>query len=349
MNKTGRLVRILILLQAYKELTAQELANKLEVAVRTIYRDIETLALWGVPIVASSGHRGGYSLPEGYSVDPDMFTSSQVGNLGTGGVALGRFTDFVDDPSDIEIANAKLLAVLPIEEQIIFRRQLQYIYFDNSRWYRNYVHKDNLRYLKQAVLNNKQALISFFERDDPSQQSIEEALVDPYGLVFKSDTWYLVGYTHSQKLIRRWNITRIVQTTIQDTEFTRLENFVLSAWWKDELEKFGQGNVQVLLSIRKSAWPRFSRVGWKSNNRFFDAGDNIVIELMVDKDEWLIDLVMVNRGDAEILSPDELREKIALVAAHIENAHVSSGQYKPLETEIIDFEALSIGKDDLDL
>jgi len=197
MEKLGRLVKILLLIQAHGSLTAQELAEKLEISVRTIYRDIEALTLWGVPIIAEAGHQGGYSLPENYKIDPSMFSESEATFLGVGSALLEGFTDFIEDPKELEFARAKLLAALPERDRLLVGRQIRYIYFDNSRWYKDYVYKDALKILKQAVLNNKQILLEFHERDDPLAKKKLVALVEPYGLVFKSDTWYLVGYSHS--------------------------------------------------------------------------------------------------------------------------------------------------------
>lgn len=341
MNKQARLIRIILLLQGYGTITAEELAKKLEVNSRTIYRDIDELCYWGIPIISSAGPSGGYSLPEGYSIDPDMFTFEQVVALGIGGNAISIFSDLIENRSEIDVANAKLLASMQPHQQEILRRQIQYIIFDNSSWFRNYVHLDTLRLLKTAVIENKSAEIEYFERDSFNQEENETAFVDPYGLVFKSDTWYLVGHSHKQKEIRRWNLTRIIKTNVLAETFERPNKFILSEWWREELENFGQGEIRVLLSINKSAWYRFSRTSWKMSNRFYDFNDHIVVEMYVDKYDWLIDLVLNNRGEARILYPLNLREEIQKVAQKIDLIHSSKIGIEDLNKEIL-------GKEEID-
>lgn len=347
MQKSGRLVKILLLLQAHNSLTAQELADKLEVSLRTIYRDIEALSLWGIPIFANAGHGGGYNLPEGYNIDASMFTSNEATILSAGSVAIQGLTDFVEDYKEIEIASAKLLSVLSEKERLVVGRHLHYIYFDRSRWYRDYTHTKTLRTLKNAVIYNKQVALTFHEaiEDDTThmiQDLTEEARVDPYGLVYKSDTWYLVGFSHRQKRLRRWNLTRVDKVQVTQTEFFRPLDFSLRAWWEQELESFGKGDTKVLMRVDKTAWPRFARVHWKKDNRFFDMGDYVLIEMLVDKYEWLIDMVMVNRGEAEILEPAELRDKIARMSRLVAERHTSTTHAVPEEKNIVDFEIFSV-------
>lgn len=342
MEKTGRLINILLQIQAHRSITARKLADIFEVSERTIYRDIDALALWGVPIIGEAGQQGGYSLPRGYTIDPSMFTSNQVTMLGMGSTLMQGFTDFIEDPKELEMAKAKLLGVLSDEERWIVGRQMKFIYFDNSRWYKDYAQIDFLKTLKTAVIKNRTVNMEYFDREDPNKLYPIFSLVDIYGLVYKSDTWYAVGYSHISRRIERWNITRIKQVQLTEAEFERPTRFDLTEWWLEEMEAFGKGENRVLLAIEKSVWKRFERFQWKRENRFFDTGSTIVVEMIVDKYEWLIDLIMVNRGDVTILEPSELRDKLARVAGRITDLHTKLSSTIPTEEHIIDFEVLSL-------
>lgn len=342
MERAGRLVKILSLIKAYRSLTAEDLSDKLEVSVRTIYRDIDALNLWGIPIVATSGHGGGYSLPDKYSIDPDMFTSNQISVLSAGSTALKGLSDFLEDPKDIELANEKLLATMSDSEKQIVLRQIKFIHFDRSRWYKKYQYRDTLRVIKNSVLYNRIISIEYFERNDPKGQNLLFSIVESYGLVFKSDTWYLVGYCNLKKGIRRWNVTRILKVQNTNETFRRPANFSLSEWWEDELESFGKGKTRVLLKINKSALHRFDRVTWKNDNRFFDDGANLIVEMMVSGYQWIIDLVLVNRGDVVVLEPLELNEAVKEAA---NNILVNHNQKTPTkELNLVDFEIFSFKK-----
>jgi predicted DNA-binding transcriptional regulator YafY len=349
MMRAGRLVKILLLLQGHGQLTAKDLANILEVSERTIYRDIEALNLWNVPIIAQAGHGGGFSLFEGYKIDPSVFTVEQVSSLSAGSIALRGLTDFIDEDSEIEIANAKLLSTLTDEEKKVARRQIEFIHFDHSRWYRHYAYKDTLRLMKYAVLHDRRIVITFFARTDKERATQLTTTVNVYGLVYKSDTWYLVGYSELEQKLRSWSVARITQVQMTGETFSRQPDFSLKAWWKEEIENFGKGNTRILLKIDKSALHRFERVTWKKDNRFFDKGDYVVVELMVDNYQWIIDLVLVNRGDVVVVEPDELREKVLTSAKRIDQFHNPNlGKEKLSEDSLIDFEIFSLLGDRID-
>jgi predicted DNA-binding transcriptional regulator YafY len=349
MEKVARLVNILQLLKAHGSLTAQQLAEKLQVTPRTIYRDIEAMTLWRVvPIIAEPGHGGGYSLPEDYTVDPEMFTSYEVSVLSTGSAAIQGFADFIENPVELEQARAKLLSVLSEDERLVVGRQLRYIHFDRSRWYRDYAYMDTLKALKEAVVNNRQIVVEFRERDESEQTPYHASLVDAYGLVYKSDTWYLVGLAHTQQVLRRWNVTRISKAQITNGEFERPASFSLEHWWAEELEAFGRGETRILVRIDKSAWPRFSRFHWKKDNNLVDQGTHFEVEMIVDKYEWLIDLVMVNRGEVEILEPAEVRSRVNRVAEAIVRRHAGKAQESSSDQNIVDFEIFSVTPHDGD-
>jgi predicted DNA-binding transcriptional regulator YafY len=207
---------------------------------------------------------------------------------------------------------------------------------------------DILKTIKEAVVRNKQIIIEFREREYTEDMPKRVSLVDAYGLVYKSDTWYLVGFSHDEKKLRRWDITRISEVRTTKGVFSRPQDFDLPKWWAVELEAFGKGTIRVLMRIDKSAWPRFSRFQWKKENRFFDKETHFEVEMIVDKYEWLIDLVMVNRGDVEILEPLEVRSKIKAVAETISHRHASARDELQSEKHVIDFEILSMTEYDVD-
>jgi predicted DNA-binding transcriptional regulator YafY len=90
MNRFDRALAILLLLRSGKTWSAPNLACRLEVSTRTIYRDIETLSAVGVPVYAEAGPEGGYRLVEGYFLPPIAFTVGEATSLLTGLALLDR-------------------------------------------------------------------------------------------------------------------------------------------------------------------------------------------------------------------------------------------------------------------
>ena len=79
--KNDRLFSLLYLLLRKGSMTAPELARELEVSVRTIYRDVETLSMAGVPVYAASGRGGGVSLLPGYTFDRALLSEEEQNQL----------------------------------------------------------------------------------------------------------------------------------------------------------------------------------------------------------------------------------------------------------------------------
>lgn len=338
-----------MIVKARGKVTASDLAKEFELSERTIHRDMSELLLWGVPLITDTGPGGGYSLPEGYSVDPEMFTTEEAIALATGSIAIKQFSDFWDNPREVELTNTKLLAALSDREREFVVKHLKYIYFDHSRWYRSYKSQEALSDLKDAVVQDRQVLLEFFERDEDIETSDPKiSLVDPYGLVFKSDTWYLCGYHHTERKLRRWNLTRVVHIKLTNSTFTRPKDFVLKDWWEKGVEEFGKGKTIVLMTIDNTAWYRFKRFQWKIEDKIKELDTYRLVEMAVDKYDWLIDLVLVNRGEVQILQPEELRQKIAKLTERIYSRHLSSEYTLLLEEAAVDFEILSLSGTDHD-
>ena len=186
--RASRLVSMLLLLQTRGRLTAQELADELEVSVRTIYRDLEALGAAGVPVFAESGHHGGCQLIDGYRTRLTGLTTKEaqalfatgvpgaVGDLGLGTV-LGA-------------AQLKLLAALPKEltERLALARPRFHV--DAPGWFQTSRTDPHLAEIAAAVWEDQRIEIRYRH---PGDDAPVPRTLDPFGLVCKGGTWYLVA------------------------------------------------------------------------------------------------------------------------------------------------------------
>lgn len=186
--KAGRLLSILLLLQTRGRMTAAELAQELEVSVRTVYRDAEALAAAGVPLYGDAGHSGGYQLLAGYR--------TRLTGLSTG-EAEALFLSGMPGPAAelglgqaLSAAQLKLRAALPAELREQADRMRLRFHLDAPGWYAEHEETPYLAQVADAVWRGRVIEVRYRRWKEP--QEVDRRL-EPYGLVLKAGRWYLVA------------------------------------------------------------------------------------------------------------------------------------------------------------
>src|SRR5689334_22347708 len=185
--RADRLLAIMLLLQTRGKMTAQSLADKLEVSRRTILRDIDALAVAGVPVYAEGGHGGGIALDEQYRTTLAGLQANEVRTL-----FVGTNTQLL---SEIGLGAAadrtllKLQAILPAAHRPSVEHIRQRILIDPVWWWRDAQPLPFWERLQQAVYEDR-CVQALYEHQ--TGEVVERAL-NPYSLVAKSSVWYLVA------------------------------------------------------------------------------------------------------------------------------------------------------------
>jgi predicted DNA-binding transcriptional regulator YafY len=225
MNRTDRLLAIVIELQAHGRRRAEDLAATFEVGKRTIYRDIQALCEAGVPVVSTPGQ--GYSLVEGYFLPPLRFTPDEALMLLLGGDLMAQSFD-AEYAAAARMAGSKIAGVLPapLREQV---RSLQAsIRFIQEPSALQRAEVDTLRQLRRAIVGRHAVRFEYHARssqDGPSARGQRQA--DPYGLVFVLGAWHLVAYDHARQARRNFRVSRISHLAVLAQQFERPAGFVL--------------------------------------------------------------------------------------------------------------------------
>ena len=285
--RATRLVSLLLLLQTRGQLTAADIAERLEVSVRTVHRDVESLAAAGVPVDAVRGPAGGYRLAGGYRTRLTGLTgdeaealfaaemSGPVAELGLGG--------------ELAAARLKLLAALPSELQERATRAQRMFHLDARGWFRAEDSVPHLPELAAAVWRGCRVRIRYREGNRVVQRTI-----DPLGLVLKAGAWYLVA--HRVAGMRVYRVSRVASVRALEELCERPDGFELSEYWNEWSRAFEDSRPRVEVTARG---PKGERT--------------LVFESLAEAQREMLRF----GADLEVVAPEELRARIAATAGAV--------------------------------
>lgn len=300
--KAGRLVSMLLLLQTRGRMTAAQLAEELEVSVRTVYRDVESLSAAGVPLYGDAGHAGGYRLLDGYRTRLTGLTADEAEALFLAG-APGPAAE-LGLGSVLAAAQLKVRAALPAELRDHADRVSGRFHLDAPGWYAEAEEVPYLPAVADAVWNNRVLNIVYRRWRTPTDV---ERRLEPYGLVLKAGRWYVVAGPGP----RTFRVDQILQLAECDEEFVRPDDFDLAAYWaayqRDFHERLYQGEAVVRLApgvtLARAVDVREDRDGWTLATVPVESVDRALGEFLR------------MGADVEVMEPPELRARMAEAVA----------------------------------
>lgn len=312
--RADRLLSILLLLQVHRRITAREIARRLEVSERTIYRDMEALGGAGVPVVAERGVHGGWALLEGYQTNLTGLNEAEVQAL-----FLARpprlLADLGLDKAG-EAALIKLLAAIPSVSRPGAEEARQRIYVDPAGWRRS---DDAIPYLatvQDAIWRDRRLRMTYLRGDD----SVVERDVDPLGLVAKGSTWYLVAGVEGAP--RTYRVSRIQAVEPLDEPSVRPSGFDLARFWEQSSAEFTANlpRYPALLRVHPEAVARLRRAGRYSRVervREPDPDGWLPVEMMFEDEHSAAELILGFGAAVEVVEPSPLRAWVLRAAESI--------------------------------
>lgn len=314
--RAGRLVSLLLLLQTRGRMTAQSLADELEVSVRTVYRDVESLGASGVPIYADRGPTGGYQLLDGYRTRLTGLTMEEAGTLFLAGMPDAAAE--LGLGSVLAAAELKLRASLPDELGERADRVRERFHLDAPGWFRADEPTPHLSTVADAVWRQRMLQVRYLRWKTPREVT---RTLHPLGVVMKAGRWYLVA--SARERTTSYRVANILEAELLETPAVRPPDFDLRAYWREWAERYERSVYRMTATVRMTPAaldlmpfvfpPEMSRVARES------AGEP-------DPDGWVVTTVpieslkhghieLLKLGDqAEVLEPAELRERFAQTA-----------------------------------
>jgi predicted DNA-binding transcriptional regulator YafY len=315
--RASRLLSILMLLQLRGSVSARLLAAEFEVSVRTIHRDIDELSASGVPIIATRGPHGGFTLGHGYQTKLTGLRMDEESAIVL--AAVPESADALGMGAAAREAAMKIFASLG-DGGVRASRLSARFHIDPLPWYQANVHTPALPTIARAVLEER-VILTHYE----SWRGRKKKTIEPLGLVLKAGAWYLVANTTRGP--STFATSRMTELVVTQQAFTRPRNFDLAKFWKTSLESFEQklrpGRATIRTdetgARRMCEWGEFARKAvaqatpWKS--RWW------TIDLPIESNTQASHQLMGLGTPFEVIAPRELRAEVRALAQGISRNH----------------------------
>lgn len=284
--KDNRLFRILYYILEKEKVTANELADKFEVSVRTIYRDIDSISSVGVPIFTTQGKGGGIKIDNEFILNKSLFDANEKEQI----IAALQGLEKTNEAYKSELIT-KLSALFKIKNS-------NWIEIDFTSWGSNNTYQDLFNTLKIVIINKN--IISFSYISSKAEKINRR--VKPIRLLFKEQDWYLYAFCLLRNDFRYFKLSRIKDLEVLAINYEdNFENVVLKKGLKYE------NIVNIKLKFDKS-------VAFRVYDEFNEAIEedekgNLYVEIKIPNNYKLYNYIFSFGSNVEILEPKEIRNQ----------------------------------------
>lgn len=297
--KNDRLFQLLYLLLEGGQTTAPALAERLEVSVRTIYRDVEALSMAGVPVYATAGKGGGVALLPGYTVDRTLLSDSEQDQL-------------LFAVQSLQAADQQVDGLLRKLGSTFRRTAADWIAVDFSRWGLQRTDSARFEQMKTAIIGKQVLSLTYCS----SMGEITERQIHPVRLVYKDKHWYLQGYCLRADDFRLFKVGRIITLTTTGERF--------AADYRDQLPPLESEAPPIgcaELRLRFSRSVAFRVYDEFDHQNIHPDGDSLLVDTCFPLDDWVVGYLFSFGTDVTVLQPPLLREQLSDYARKIAEHH----------------------------
>lgn len=283
----SRLFKILYHLLDKGQATAPELAERFEVSVRTIYRDIDALSGAGIPVYTEAGRNGGIHLLNDFVLDKAVLSEAEKQEI-LAALQSIHITRNMDGSRTLQ----KLSALFQLHSE-------NWLEVDFSRWGNPGYDNETFELLKSAVIRHRSVKLRYAG----SYEEIRERTVQPYKLVYKAKAWYLQAFCTEKQDWRIFKLNRILELEALEEGFSLLNP-------PGPIETFEGEYPKVTLRFPKEMSYRVYDEFDKAQIQRQENGD-LIVSANMPEDPWLIGFLLSFGTRVDILSPAHLKEAVA--------------------------------------
>lgn len=304
---TIRVLALLELLQTHERLTGADLAQRLEVDVRTVRRYISALEQLGIPVTTEQGRYGGYMLVAGFKLPPLMFTDEETLAVSLGLVAA-RQLGLADSAPAIASVQAKLERVMPdnLKRRVRAISETASIILPQPQ--PREVNRLALLVLTDAAQEQRCVALTYCTL----QGEISEREFDPYGLVYRRGLWYVTGHCHLRNGLRSFRLDRIQDVRLLTDRFRRPADFDAAAYVQQSILQVPRAHPVTLL-LHTDIASATNLLG-HLEGLFQQRNDGLLMSTTTDSYDWFAWWLVRLPFRFTILEPEPLRDAVRSIA-----------------------------------
>ena len=287
--KLDRLLSIVVILLNKDRVSAKELASRFEVTTRTIYRDIDSINMAGIPIISYPGNDGGFGIMENFRLERHLFTEDDIIEVLS---ALKGISGIIQSER-IRSAADKFSNMIESKRKPDFDDDG--IIIDMNPWGSELSIDIDFRSIYSAILSKK--LISFSYTDYNGNCS--SRTVEPISLVFKAYSWYLYSYCTDKNDYRIFRLSRVSGIKVSDECFCRKQK-------KYQSDYIIKPDTDITISFKNSFETQIAE--FFPQSRIKQSSEFSEVTFKAQNEEWLYKILLSMGKDIEIVSPKSVRE-----------------------------------------
>ncbi|MBP8081654.1 MAG: YafY family transcriptional regulator [Spirochaetes bacterium] len=286
--KLDRLLSIVVILLNKNRITAKELASRFEVTTRTIYRDIDSINMAGIPIISFPGNEGGFGIMENFRLERHLFTEDDIIEVLS---ALKGMTGLIH--------SERIRSAADKFANMIGGKKATYlgddgIIIDINPWGSQSKIDSDFRSIYSAILSRNKLSFSYTDYNG----KVSERTVEPLSLVFKAYSWYLYSYCIEKNDYRTFRLSRIRKISISKDTFIGKKK-------KYKSDYAIKPDTDITISFSSSFETQISE--YFPHNMIDQSGEFYKITFKAQNEEWLYKILLSMGKDVEIISPESVR------------------------------------------
>lgn len=309
MNRIDRISAILIHLQSRKVVKAGDIADRFNISLRTVYRDIKTLEEAGIPLMGEAGV--GYSIVDGYRLPPVMFTREEA----TAFLTAEKFVEKLTDASIIASHNSamyKIKAILRTAEKDLLEDIDHNIQVVTHQHQPKQIDHGYTQIILDSIARRNVLYIEYFAHHNQQNTKRE---IEPVGIFCMDGYWHLIAFCLLRNDYRDFRIDRIKSLYAIGKKFNKkhptLKAYIAQTAKEKQLET-------IVIKVEKEIHPKLAyQKYWNGFVSEKQTGNMIEMTFLTSSSEGFARWYMMFADNAEILQPDSLKERIKTITQSI--------------------------------